>query len=157
MKNEMQMGKKGFSTINAHWSPHFIFYSALITQTPKWNHTDWVSICLTVCTCCCCTAMWGVYTKDSSMWLPVIWLFQELVIQQHCNPSLPKRIQLWLTLPFLSCNLAFPSPNRNAYFHNSCLESISSNPILSLSFHSLLCVSCFSCWSKVAKRKSSMW
>lgn len=93
--------KKGFCTINAHCSPYFIFYSVFITQTPKWNHTDWVSVCLTVCTCCCCSAMWGVYTKDSSMWLPVIWLFQELVIQQRCNPSLPKQIQLYLTLSFL--------------------------------------------------------
>lgn len=109
-KRGIKMQTGAFYIINAGCSLYFIFTSVCIAHTPKWSHTDWVSVCLTVCTCCCCTAMWGVYTKDSSMWLPVIWLLQDLVIQQRSNPYLPEPVRLYLAAPLLRCDIAFPSP-----------------------------------------------
>lgn len=38
-----------FYITNAGCSLYFIFTSVCIAHTPKWSHTDWVSVCLTVC------------------------------------------------------------------------------------------------------------
>lgn len=57
-----------------------------------------------VCVCVCCSAVWGMYTDSTSMWLPVIWLFRKLVTEQHCNHSLPPPS----TLHSLNCSNFIP-------------------------------------------------
>lgn len=141
---------------------HYTFYLrvfVLHTHQNEATRTEWAFVWLCVCTCCCCTAMWGVYTKDSSMWLPVIWLLQDLVIQQRSNPSLPfpslpEPVRLYLAAPALRCCLPPPPPNRTSNFDHFWLESILLSHGLALpSTFWALGFACFSCWSKVGGTK----
>lgn len=73
-------------------------YEATANMHVANRHTD-------VCVCVCCSAVWGMYTDSASMWLPVIWLFENSWLSSTAIiPSLPPPS----TLHSLNCSNFIP-------------------------------------------------